>query len=137
MRIYSMLCFFAIAIVSGCSTAKVRVMPGENGVNKVMVRDINRDGAEEAAVKAANEYCEKKKMEAVFVNNKTQYTGKMDEETRNNIKKASTAAMILGGVGSVNQGTQTPGAVLGTAGTVGHVMTSDRDYQSDVEFKCK
>jgi hypothetical protein len=130
-----------VMVGMGCSTAKVRVMPGEDGVNRVVSRDIGRDGAEEASVEAANEYCEKQKKTAVFMKGKdsTKYTGSMDENTRNTVRKASKAAMILGGAGGVlgGGGTQTAGAVLGGAGTVGTVMTSDRDYQAELEFKCQ
>jgi len=125
--------------VCGCSTVSVRVMPGENGVNKVVVRDIERESAEEESVKAANKYCEKRNQEAVFVDeSKTKYTGSMDEDTRKTVRKASTAAMVLGGVGGVaSRETMTPGAVLGSAGVVGHVMTNDRDYEVAASFKCK
>ena len=132
--------FLGICVLSGtgCSTAKVRVMPGEGGVNHVVARDIEKDGAETAAVDAATEYCKNKKMTAVFVNDKTKYTGDMDESTRNTVRKASKAAMILGGTGfGASSDTRPAGAILGSAGTAGHVMTSDRDYESSVEFKCQ
>lgn len=121
--------------ITSCSTASVRVMPGEN-VNRAVARDIERDDAEEAAVKAAEKYCRKRSQEAVFVTDRTQYTGKMDEQTRSIVRKGSQAAMILGGIGTFPRETRAPGAVLGSAGTVGTVMTSERDYESSVEFKC-
>ena len=128
----------SVVLGAGCSTAKVRVMPGENGLNRVVVRDIERDDAEEEAVESANEYCEKRKKTAVFVNkDKTQYTGSMDESTRNTVRKASTAAMVLGGIGVAPSRTRSAGSVLGSAGTIGRIMTSDRDYQTEVEFKCE
>lgn len=40
----------------GCSTASVRMMPGEK-INRDLARDHDRDGAEEAAVNAAHKYC--------------------------------------------------------------------------------
>jgi hypothetical protein len=113
---------------AGCSTAKVRVMPGENGLNRAVSRDIERDNAETAAVDAANEYCEKRKQSAVFVStDKTKYTGDMDESTRNTVRKASGVASVLGGFG-------TP---IGQAGQAGRMMTNDRDYESAVAFRCK
>jgi hypothetical protein len=130
----------AFFIGAACSTAKVRVMPEEGGLNRVVVRDIQRDSAEEEAVDAAKDYCEKSKKSAVFVNgtgNQTKYTGSMDENTRNTIKKASTAAVLLGGVGMGPSDTRTAGGLLGSAGTVGHVMTNDRDYQTELQFKCQ
>lgn len=122
--------------LAACSTASVRVLPGENGLNRVMVRDIERDDAEEEAVDAAKEYCADRKQEAVFVKDKTAYTGKMDENTRNTVRKASTAAMVLGGGGVAARQT-TAGAILGGAGTAGHIMTNDRDYEVEVQFRCR
>jgi hypothetical protein len=129
-----------IALLLGglaCSTAKVRVLPGENGVNEVAVRDIEKDGAEEAAVKGANEYCEKQGRHAVYLSNTTQYQGTMDESTRKTVRNASRAAMILGpGVG-LGTSSGTAGGVLGGAGVVGHQMTNDRDYFVSAKFKCQ
>lgn len=130
-----------LSLVVACSTAKVNVMPGEDGVNKILVRDIERDNAEEAGVKAAHEYCEKHDKQAVFLNNKTEYQGSMDEDTRNTVRKASRAAQVvgggLGGYGYHRDGDATAGAVLGSAGTVGGMMTNDRDYKTEILFKCK
>jgi hypothetical protein len=62
----------------------------------------------------------------------------MDESTRNTVRKGSEVAMLLGGVGGVaSRRTATPGAVVGTAGTVGYMMTSNRDYEATLEFKCR
>lgn len=102
-------------------------MPGADGVHKVVSKDIEQDGAEEEAIEAAREYCEKRELEAVFIEEKTAYKGSMDENTRKTVRKASTAAMVVGGVGSV----------LGSAGSAGHMMTNDRDYESQVRFKCQ
>lgn len=126
----------ALIILNACSTASVRVMPGDDGIHRVVSKDIEQEGAEEAAVKAANEFCEKRNQTAVFVNEKTQYKGDMDEQTRKNVRTASKVGMMLGGVGygTRNSGV---GAVLGTAGTVGYGATNDRAYQNEVRFKCK
>jgi hypothetical protein len=125
-------------VFNACSTASVRVMPGEDGVNTVISKDIESDDAEEEAVKAANKYCEKEKLKAVFVKTEaTKYNGSMDESTRKNVRNASKVGMILGGAGAAGDATRGAGAVLGTAGTVGYGMTSDRDYTSELKFKCK
>lgn len=127
-----------LIIINACSTASVRVMPGEDGVHTVISKDIEKDDAEEEAVKAAQKYCKEKKQEAVFVKTEdTKYTGSMDENTRKNIRTASKVGMILGGAGTVGNRTRGAGAVLGTAGTVGYGVTSDRDYTSQVKFKCQ
>jgi hypothetical protein len=87
---------------------------------------------------AANKYCKEKNKEAVFTQEGTKYTGTMDESTRKTVQKASKAAMVLGGIGGVvSRESAVPGAVLGGAGTVGTIMTSDRDYESTATFKCQ
>jgi len=105
-----------------CSTAKVRVMPGEKGLVKVFARDIELDGAEEAAHKAAKEYCEEYDREAVFLKQKSAYKGTMDENTRKNIRNTSKAIQNV--------------PVFGFLGDVGASVTGDRDYLSAALFKC-
>src|SRR4051812_32386360 len=120
MKTHLALVFAAsLALVSvSCSTASVRVMPGVNGAHRAVARDIHQEGAEEAAVKGANEYCEKRGKEARFVQDRPRYTGKMDGDPRNSLEKGSKPPMLLAGNG-------TP---TGTASAAGHMMTSDRDY---------
>ncbi|MBI3294981.1 MAG: hypothetical protein HYZ71_09660 [Deltaproteobacteria bacterium] len=55
----------------------------------------------------------------------------MDEATRGTIKQASEAAMFVGGVGVLNS------HPIGTAGSVGYIMTSGDDYVTEMTFKCK
>lgn len=134
MKKYLILILFSVL---SCRSAVVRVMPGENGINKAISKDRTKEGAETAAVDDAKEYCEKKDKEAVFIKDESKYKGDMDESTRKTIDQASTAAIILGGVGSVPGSTRTAGTVLGGAGTVGKVMTSGKDYEAEVQFKCQ
>lgn len=124
-------------LVSACSTAKVRILPGE-GVHKVVSTDYEKDDAEEAAIKEATEYCHKMNKQVAFVNSdkKSEYTGKMDENTRNTVKKASNAAIILSGPLGVGTRSGAVGGILGGAGIVGHEMTNDRDYKAEWDFKC-
>lgn len=125
-------------LVSACSTAKVRILPGE-GVHKVVSTDYEKDDAEEAAVKEATEYCHKMNKQVAFVNSdkkSAEYTGKMDENTRNTVKKASNAAIILSGPLGVGTRSGAVGGILGGAGIVGHEMTNDRDYKAEWDFKC-
>lgn len=125
-----------VAFVGACSTARVNVMPGEE-YNRVVSKDIESDDAETAGVEAANEYCRKRGQEAVFLKEETSYKGSMDEEDRKLVRNASKAAMIVGGVGVGSRSTRPMGGVLGSAGTVGYSMTNDRDYQSEIRFKCR
>ena len=122
--------------LSACSTAHVALMPGEE-MNRVVARDIERDGAEKAAIESANKYCTGKGKEAVFVSERQEYKGEMDEATRELLRKGSQAAILIGSVGMAPHEAHSPGALLGSAGTVGSVMTSGRDYEAVQEFKCR
>lgn len=132
---------FAALLVQGCSTASVRVMPGEGGTHKVVVRDIEKADAEEAAANAAKDYCKDQGKHAVFVSENTKYTGSMDETTRNTVRNASKAASVIGfqnrsRTTRAGQPMGAPGTVE-TAGQAGGMMTNDKDYQSEVVFKCQ
>jgi hypothetical protein len=130
-----------VFLLTGCATTK-DVMPGENGVNRVSLNSSDGDQGRELAIREAKKYCEDRQKDAVFLDDKTQYKGTMDEQTRKTIKKASNAAILIGGMsqsGSWENGDyhNDTGKVLGGAGTLGHVMTSDKDYQVEVKFKCR
>jgi hypothetical protein len=133
----SLLTVILLMGLSACSTAKVRILPGETS-NKVVSTDFESDDAEEAAIEKANEYCQKYNKRAVFLNsdNKSKYTGKMDEGTRNTVRKASHAAMVLGGPIGAGTRSGAAGGLLGSAGFIGHAMTNDRDYRAEWNFKC-
>jgi hypothetical protein len=118
---------FILVLFLGCSTASVRVMPNVDGTISTVARDTSKEGAEEAVVKNAQKYCSKNDQEAVFIGNETKYTGTMDESTRDTIKHASTAAWMIGGMNSPVQ----------DAGTAGYAMTSGKDYESTVTFRCR
>lgn len=112
-----------------------------DGVHKVSVKAEEGEAAERSAVAQAQHYCEETyKKNAAFIEEKTNYKGEMDENTRKTVKKASTAAQVIGstvGVFGGDQPTRTGGAVLGGAGTVGGIMTSGNDYHTEMKFKCQ
>ncbi len=140
MRIYftGVIALSSIFILQACSTAKVRIMPGNDGVNRVVSRDIEKDDAEEAAVDKANDYCEDQDKHMVVIKEeKTSYNGSMDENKRKTIRNASKAAVIMSGPAGVMSDSTAVGGVLGGAGTVGYTMTSDRDYEAQFTFRCK
>jgi len=87
----------ALGVQFGCSTAKVRIKPGADGVHRVTSTDYEKDGAEEAAVDAANDFCKDRGKTAAFISEDTKYFGEMDEETRNTIRNASRAAKAISG----------------------------------------
>jgi hypothetical protein len=128
-------------LISSCTTTK-DVMPGENGINKVYLKSSDDEDGRTSAIAEAKKYCKDKHQEAIFLDQKTEYKGSMDESTRKLIKKASNAAIVAGGItqsGSWSRGDSSndPGRVLGGAGTIGHVMTNDKDYVVNVQFKCE
>lgn len=130
--------FLFACFLQGCSTAKVRILPGENGRNRAVSRDIEKDDAEEAAIEKAREYCEKQgKQMYVLKEEKTDYQGSMDESTRKTVRNASKAAMILGGPAGVLSSSAGVGGAVSGAGAVGYSMTRDRDYEARLEFTCK
>jgi hypothetical protein len=115
------------------------VRPGADGIHRVVVRASERESAERSAISQAEDFCDERHLAPAFVNEQTQYTGKMDEGTRDTLHKASTAAMILGGgVGIGTYGAaRTAGGAVGTAGAAGAIMTGGKDYTADMRFKCQ
>jgi len=115
------------------------VRPGADGVHRVVVRAMSKEDAERDAISQAESYCSQTKRSVAFVEEKTNYTGNMDESTRDTVRKASKAAMVLGGAGVLvgPEGVREGGGVLGTAGTVGTIMTGGKDYLADMRFKCQ
>lgn len=127
----------AAAMLSFASCAHHRdVRPGADGVHHVIVREPTKESAERHAISQANHYCEQSNRTAAFMNESTQYTGTMDESTRDTLRKASTAATILGGTSAHARRHGEPN-VLGTAGTIGSIMTNGDDYTADMKFKCQ
>jgi hypothetical protein len=121
---YLLIVFLSLMII-GC--AHVRVLPGPGGEHRVVVRDVERDGAEKAALSAAEKYCEEHGGEIVVLEESTVYTGSMDEETRKVIRNASEATRVI----------DPAHENIGQAGAVGSIMTSDRDYEAEIIFKCQ
>lgn len=133
------LAFAFILLAAGCAHHR-DVRPGADGINKVVARGTEKEAAERDAVNQAEHYCsEVRQQHAAFVTENSKYTGTMDEETRSTVKKASTAAMVLGGAGSVagRGAVRSGGNVLGAAGTVGHIMVNGDDYVAEMTFKCQ
>jgi hypothetical protein len=140
MKLIFTLSVFAVLALSGCATHR-DVRPGSDGVNHVVVRSSTKESAEESAIRQAENYCDDVyHNHAAFVNEQaTQYTGSMDESTRDTVHKASTAAMVLGGAATVmgDDGVRGAGTVLGGAGTAGSIITGGNDYTADMKFRCQ
>jgi hypothetical protein len=129
-----------LALFFGACAHHRDVRPGAQGLHRVIVRAPEKTHAERSAISQAEHFCEEQSgRHPAFVEEKTQYTGSMDEATRDTVRKASRAAMILGGTGTVlgDGPVRTGGGVVGTAGTVGTIMTGGDDYVADMRFRCE
>ena len=121
--------------VAGCSTANVRVMPGEDGTNRVVVRDVDKYSAEQEAFEAAKLYCEERGSEAIFLNDDVEYTGTMDEATRESIRRSSESATMLAGVIRATE-VKDAAYIFEGGAAVGRSATSGKDYKAEVRFVC-
>lgn len=131
---------FSLFVITFTSCAHHRdVRPGAEGTHTVVVRGGEKESAEREAISQANHYCKQFDQYAAFVNENTKYTGDMDESTRKNVRNASKAAMVVGSGMGVLGGRKErgAGAVVGGAGTVGHIMTGEDAYTSEMKFVCK
>lgn len=122
-------------IISACASGAVRVMPGPEGVHKVSVRAVEKHKAEVKAVKAATKYCQERGKEAIFLAEKTDYTGEMDESEREAIRKGSDAAAVVAGAVRAT-GSHDAAVIFDAASGVGRSMTSGKDYLAEVNFTC-
>jgi hypothetical protein len=127
-----------IGMFAACSSAVVRTLPGENGVNKIIAEDIEKTDAQKAAADAAREYCEKEDQRLVVIKEDIKYNGTMDEGTRSTVRQASKVASMVGFQNRSNDPGQfgKPSAVE-SVGDAGTAYTSSKDYTATIEFKCR
>lgn len=116
-------CWILLTVLAGCSTANVRIVPGEKGYSKVVVRDLEKEGAELAAHQAAKEYCDERGASVVILKEKSGFSGKTDEKTQSAIRAAARSVSLV------------PGAK--PPSSVGASTAEDRDYQSGLLFRCQ
>ncbi|HVJ64466.1 MAG TPA: hypothetical protein VM901_04360 [Bdellovibrionota bacterium] len=120
-------------LVIGCAHHR-DVRPGADGKNRVVTTATEAEKASRGSIAQATHYCEQFKQAPRIVSEGTVYTGEMDENTRKVLRKASNAAILVGGVNSDYDHPVNP--VLG-AGQVGAIMTSGEDYRTEMVFECK
>lgn len=136
-RFSSCVSFFAVSasmfVASSCAHHR-DVRPGVNGQSRVVTTAETAEGSERDALSQANHYCKEFKKMPKILSEKTQYTGEMDENTRKTLRKASTAAILVGG--GMDNDKSNNGAVIGGAGQVGAIMTSGEDYRTEMSFEC-
>ena len=90
-----LLAVLMVLFSQGCAHHR-DVRPGVDGIHRVSVRAVEKEAAERSAISQANDYCETMKRHAFFVSENSKYTGTMDENTRDTLRKASKAATVLG-----------------------------------------
>src|ERR1043165_7129111 len=73
------------------------VRPGANGVHRVIVRGADKAAVEHSAIEQAGYYCKESKKKSVITEESVKYTGSMDENTHNTIRRASKAVGVIGG----------------------------------------
>jgi hypothetical protein len=120
--------------VGGCAHHR-DVRPGASGQNRVVTTSQEAESASRGAISQANHYCKQFKQAPRIISEKTTYIGEMDENTRKTLRKASNAAILVGGMHS-DPSKPKVNPVMG-AGQVGSVMTSGEDYRTEMVFECK
>jgi hypothetical protein len=137
-----------ITLFSACAHHR-DVRPGSNGVHRVAVRAVEKSDAERSAVAQAEHYCDSLNCHYVIISENTQYTGSLDENTRNTLRRASQAASFVGNqsahpsdphsIHSQPTMASTPARTntAGTLGAVGTIMTNGEDYLTQIQFKCE
>lgn len=136
MRFLGLCLALAFGLV-GCATFK-DVRPGENGVHRVSVKTDDPEDGSRDAIRQANNYCESKKKEAVFMNENSKYTGDMDEQNYKNAKRATTVAKSVGGAVWVFGGKKESalGGLAGIGGTAADEALG-KGYSVEMQFKCQ
>lgn len=137
MRTYIFILLFGF-LFFGCAHHR-DVRPGAEGIHHVVTRGPEKEEVEQDAIRQAEHFCKEFGKYPGFLNEGTQYTGDMDEKTHKTARKASKAAMVVGSAMNIFGGRNESGAgaVVGTAGAVGSVMTGGSAYTSDMKFKCQ
>jgi hypothetical protein len=125
-------------IALGCAGPKKYVTPGPDEVHRLRIRAVERADAERTAIRGAKDYCRDSGQQAVFLEQNTQYTGTMDEATRNAIRSAARAAGALGAFdGQRKPGGTSTGRVLTGGSAAASEFAGGEDYQTDVVFRCR
>jgi hypothetical protein len=127
------------ALSLGCAAGpKQYVTPGADGINRLRIRAEERLTAERTAIRGAKDFCADGKQQVVFIEQKVQYTGTMDEATRELIRATARAAGAAASQETLRKpGGSSTGRVLQSGGAaVGEIAGGD-DYQADVVFQCR
>lgn len=137
-KLTSLLAILTLALITSCASHQ-HVRAGADGIHHVVIRATDKVHAEELAISEANSYCDTFKKTPAFVSEKTNYTGQMDEETHNTIKKVAKISTIGGAMMGTMGGKKESnvGEGLFGVGAVGQATLDDDAYTSDMTFKCQ
>jgi hypothetical protein len=124
-------------VLNACATYK-DVRPGVDGVNRVVIPTDDKDAGSREAIRQANNYCQSKKKEAAFIDEKSQYTGDMDESTYKNSKRVAKVAKTVGGTVWALGGKKESnvGGIAGVGGAAADQALGN-GYQVEMKFKCQ
>jgi hypothetical protein len=135
MGVIMKLLLLSLLLVS-CASNKVQIMRWQGNYYKAVVKAIDRAEAEEIGFEEAQKFCAKKGKEAVMSSNYTRYKGSMNETTRTTVRSASKVGAVLGAA-AYAKGDSDLGDKLGAASAGGIFATQDKDYETEVMFKCE
>ena len=113
------------------------VRPGADGINRVVILSEGSEGAREA-LSQANHYCKEFEKMPGIIEEKTTYTGSVDEDTYNNGKAVSRVLKTVGGATSVFGGKNERNAGgVGVLAGVGTDAALGNGYTTEMKFKCQ
>jgi hypothetical protein len=127
---------FVFSFLSGCAHHK-DVRPGVDGINRVLLQSED-DNAGRDALAQAEHYCKQFGKAPGIIEEKTSYTGKVDEETYNNGKAVSRVLKTVGGATHVFGGNNESNiGGVGVLAGVGTDAALGKGYTTEMKFKCQ
>lgn len=113
------------------------VRPGLDGIHRVVIRSDDEDAGRDA-LSQAEDYCKEFGKRPGIIEEKTAYTGKVDEQTYNNGKAVSRVLKTVGGTAHVFGGRNESNAGgVGILAGVGTDAALGKGYTTEMKFKCQ
>lgn len=127
----------SLLTLASCAS-HTHVRAGADGIHHVVIRGPEKEEVERSAIREAESFCSERNLSPAFTDERTAYTGSMDESTHKMIGKISKAASVGGGMMGVlgGQKEQNVGQGVFGAGVVGSTLQDEEAYTSDMRFKC-
>ena len=125
-----------LLLLIGCAHHR-DVRPGADGVHRVILVTSDTADASRSAISQANHFCKERGKAAAFIDEKSEYTGDMDEADYKKAKRISKVAKGVGGAAFVfgKKRVSDAGAVVGLGGQVADSVIGD-GYTVEMNFKC-